>query len=295
MIYIFLSLVLILILILWAERGLVKPSTVIMARKQGFGLKFIYFYCYARWTSIHLRIVRLFMPVAVKLGDPKTMADSYHSKVLTPELAKKIITIDESIPLQDLEQIIPYPTARKLVLDHPLDIVVMECPCRKASAHPCSPSMVCMIIGKPFTDFILEHHPQSSKRLSRKEALDLLEEVHRQGCVHSAYFKDTCLDRFYVICNCCKCCCVGIEAMTQFGVPSISASGYLALVNKKACINCGSCQKACPFNAIDSSYQIDNEKCMGCGVCVDKCRQGALSLIRDQSKGIPLDIRELKS
>lgn len=294
MIYIILPVILILILIFWAERGMVKPSSVTMARKQGFGLKFIYFYCYARWTSIYLRLVRLLMPSVVKFQNPSTMGDSYHGKVLTPEQAKKIITIEQSIPLQDLEQIIPYPTARQLVLDHPLDIVVMECPCRKASAHPCSPSMVCMIIGKPFTDFIMEHHPKSSKRLTTMEALDLLEEVHRQGCVHTAYFKDVCLDRFYVICNCCKCCCMGIEAMTQFGVNSISASGYLARMKEEACIKCGSCVKACPFEAIDSSCQIDFEKCMGCGVCVEKCKQGAISLVRDQKNGIPLDIRELK-
>jgi ferredoxin len=32
------------------------------------------------------------------------------------------------------------------------------------------------------------------------------------------------------------------------------------------------------------------EKCMGCGVCVSKCEQGALSLVRDEAKGVPLEI-----
>jgi ferredoxin len=32
---------------------------------------------------------------------------------------------------------------------------------------------------------------------------------------------------------------------------------------------------------------------MGCGVCVDRCSQGALSLVRDESKGIPLEMDAL--
>ncbi|MGD1158598.1 MAG: 4Fe-4S binding protein [Terriglobia bacterium] len=34
-------------------------------------------------------------------------------------------------------------------------------------------------------------------------------------------------------------------------------------------------------------------RCMGCGVCVDQCPTGALSLARDEQKGIPLDVRQL--
>jgi ferredoxin len=32
---------------------------------------------------------------------------------------------------------------------------------------------------------------------------------------------------------------------------------------------------------------------MGCGVCVDQCDLGALTLVLDESKGIPLDINDL--
>ena len=38
---------------------------------------------------------------------------------------------------------------------------------------------------------------------------------------------------------------------------------------------------------------IDWQKCMGCGVCVSKCPNQALSLVRDERKGIPLDVRML--
>jgi Fe-S-cluster-containing hydrogenase component 2 len=52
----------------------------------------------------------------------------------------------------------------------------------------------------------------------------------------------------------------------------------------------------CPFDAItfESSYpEIDFEACMGCGVCVRHCPEGALELVLEPAKGIPLEMGEL--
>lgn len=38
---------------------------------------------------------------------------------------------------------------------------------------------------------------------------------------------------------------------------------------------------------------VDVSAYMGCGVCVDKCDRGALSLVREASKGEPLEIEAL--
>jgi translation initiation factor RLI1 len=43
----------------------------------------------------------------------------------------------------------------------------------------------------------------------------------------------------------------------------------------------------------DSSAVISSDKCMGCGICVDKCAQDAIQLIRDPSKGEPLEIHQM--
>jgi NAD-dependent dihydropyrimidine dehydrogenase PreA subunit len=170
---------------------------------------------------------------------------------------------------------------------------VLECPCRASAKQPCTPSMVCMVIGKPFTDLVLEHHPHKSKRLTETDALQLLEEVHRQGCIHSAFFKDACLDRFYVICNCCKCCCCGVEAMVKFGMPIMAPSGFSARIDANLCVKCGACQKRCPFGAISVFGEVIHEKCMGCGVCISSCKKNAVTLQKDETKGIPLDVSVL--
>jgi ferredoxin len=223
------------------------------------------------------------------------LAGHYHGKVLTPDQAEAIITLDHDIPLRDLEQIIPYPMARDLVLKGPPEVAVFQCGCRQIRNNPCQPIQVCMVIGQPFVDFVLEHHPKSSRRLTQTEALELLRAEHERGHLHSAWFKDVLLDRFYAICNCCKCCCGGIEAMVKYGAPTMVSSGYVAKVDEKNCTVCGTCMDACPFGALSLNevLAVSWEKCMGCGVCVGQCPSEAISLIRDEKKGIPLDVRML--
>jgi hypothetical protein len=71
-------------------------------------------------------------------------------------------------------------------------------------------------------DFVLDHHPGRARQVSTEEALALLDAEHERGHVHTAYFKDACDHRFYAICNCCKCCCGGLEAMVKYGVPMVA-------------------------------------------------------------------------
>jgi flavoprotein len=152
-----------------------------------------------------------------------------------------------------------------------------------------------MVVGKPFTDFVLEHNPHSSRRLDRDEALALLEAEHDRGHVHIAWFKDAMLDRFYAICNCCACCCGGIELMRVHDARNLAASGFVAEVDEMQCAGCGTCEEACPFDAIhvNGAAAVDWAACMGCGVCVGQCVNEALALVRDEGKGIPMDVRAL--
>jgi Pyruvate/2-oxoacid:ferredoxin oxidoreductase delta subunit len=282
------------------ERGkLFMPSTLKFIQEGGLvrflNLSTLHGYIYMRWQKSY---IRLFVnQIGPHSSQPARQwwANQYHSKVLTEQQAKSIVTVNENIPYQDLEQIIPYPVARNILLSASPKITVYECGCRLARQSPCTPTQVCMFIGEPFASFMLEHHPTESKAFSQAEALELLKSEHERGHIHTAWFKNAMLDRFYVICNCCKCCCGGIETMVKHGIPMMASSGYVATADETLCAACGTCVDFCAFEALslDDHSVIDWDKCMGCGVCVDQCPNEALSLIQDEKKGMPLDVKVL--
>ena len=288
------------VLALWiyGERGrLLRKSTLTAMKAQGWknvlNFKAMHAYIHGRWTKEYIYALRnIIFPKIGERGRQK-WADKYYGKVITSEQARSVVTLNRNIPLQDLEQVIPYPTAPAIVLNGPPDIVAYECGCRNSKSSHCSPTQVCMVIGKPFTDFVVDHHPKKARRLSQAEALDLLKQEHERGHMHTAWFKDVMLDRFYNICNCCKCCCAGTEMMNTYGMKMLASSGYVAQVDESKCNACGTCERSCHFNAISAGKTSSMiwDKCMGCGSCVAKCPNQARSLVRDEKKGTPFDVR----
>ncbi len=301
-----------------SRNKLIKPSTIAFTqearRTPGYSLfDYLHGYVYARWLYLYLGIGteqhplgRLLGPLVRWLGrmfpsrpsnDPKrtTFADTYHGKVVPLEAATQLVTVEEEINIKNLEHIIPYTRARDIVLKNPDHIVVLECPCRDVRSNPCLPLDVCLVIGEPFANFIIEHHPDRSRWITPDEAVDILHAEDERGHVHHAFFKDAMLGRFFAICNCCGCCCGAMQAH-QRGTPMLASSGYVASVDADLCTGCGVCTDSCQFSALamDNGATIaDTDACMGCGVCVSKCARGAISLARDLSKGEPLEIRQL--
>lgn len=305
----------------WLDR-LIKPSTrrFVQAARQARDYSFfdlLHGLVYARWTYLYIRIGIGEHPLAKKLapwlgrlerlrqrwparnGRARSlgigMTDTYHGKVMPLESARRLVQVGEPIRMPDLEQVIPYPQARALILQNPEHIVALECPCRAARPHPCLPLDVCLVVGEPFASLVSEHHPLRSRWVSPQEAIVILEAEDQRGHVHHAFFKDAMLGRFYAICNCCSCCCGAMQAQ-RGGVPMLASSGYLARVDADLCIGCGECQGFCQFGALsmpDGIARIDAAACMGCGVCVSKCAQEALSLSLETSKGMPLEIETI--
>jgi Pyruvate/2-oxoacid:ferredoxin oxidoreductase delta subunit len=222
-------------------------------------------------------------------------ADTYHGKAIPLATAEQLVSIHDELHVHDLEKIIPYKRARSIIMKNPEKIVVMECPCRASRPHPCLPMDVCLIVGDPFASFIREHEPKRSRWITSQEAIEILRAEDERGHVHHAFFKDAMLDRFYAICNCCECCCGAMQAQRN-GVPMLASSGYVCQVNEELCIGCSDCNVYCQFGALDVTEGVNHviyDNCMGCGVCISKCEHGGLSLVRDERKGVPLEVCNL--
>jgi hypothetical protein len=294
-------------LLMWIERGhILLPSTLPALRwlgikrlLKGEGFNGIF---YGRWIPQYIQ----FITFLARFAGPKYKSwimNTYHGKVLPHELAKAIVSIDQDIPLTDLgKKIIPYSRARDIVINaKTLDFIVTRCGCKTIRKEPCKvsepPYHTCILIGDPvLTNFLMEHQPGVSRRVSREEALQLLENFHKQGLVHNAWFKDCIRDQFYVICNCCACCCLGFDMLKTFGVNQITPSGYMAVVDRNKCKGCGTCVEVCQFTAntvTGGKSAVRWEACFGCGQCATKCPNGARILELDERKGLPLDVRKL--
>ncbi len=222
--------------------------------------------------------------------------DTYHGKTLTRIDAAKIVMMNQPVVLSNLDYVIPYPTAKDIILQAPVpSLAVVECPCRAFKEDACLPRDVCLVVGEPYASFIVDHQPERARRITVSQALDILDAEEERGHIHTAWFKDVMHNRFYCICNCCRCCCLGMQSFFR-GVPRLAHSGYSPLFNYDDCTSCGVCKSTCPFQALelnDDLPRLNRNLCMGCGLCVSHCPADAIKLILAPDKGIPLDIQRL--
>lgn len=99
----------------------------------------------------------------------------------------------------------------------------------------------------------------------------------------------------YVVTNMCR-GCVGRPCMINCPKKAIDLRGGQAVIDHEDCVNCGLCQKVCPFHAIiyapvpcedacpvaaiqkdeDGKESIDMDKCILCGKCMESCPFGAI-------------------
>lgn len=316
---------------------LVHPSTRMFVREARRTPRYSFFdfihgYVYARWPYLYIgiatgehplgrrvlpwlsRIVNWIRPltgtrlqrrpqdgsptkVRSNLKPRPTFADTYHGKVVPLDAATRLIAVQREICRSEPEQVIPYARARDIVLKNPDHIVVLDCPCRASRKDPCKPLDVCLIVGEPFASFVAEHNPTRTRWITPAEAIEILRAEDERGHVHHAFFKDAMLNRFYAICNCCRCCCGAMQAHHN-GTPMLASSGYVSHIDEALCIACGDCSGFCQFGALslhEGENRVDTALCMGCGVCVSKCAQEALSLILAPTKGTPLVVEELNT
>ncbi len=229
---------------------------------------------------------------------------THHAKILTLQDVVKLVTQKKDMHLVPSEKVIPFKIARDIILESPEEIAVGSCPCRMISESPClpPPMEVCLWPGEPNASFIAGQNP-NFRKISQDEAVAILEDCHEKGFVHTAYFEKGAANRMDVICNCCDCCCIGVKMFNLMDMdddnPFIAPSGYVAEINDD-CNGCGDCiEGVCSFKAIKMDEETNKaivifKKCLGCGVCESRCPANAITMLRDPSKGDPLDIDEMK-
>lgn len=292
-----------------------KKSTKNIIRMHGWRVdraihNYIYFVYYHLYVSLFLKAGRFLVSKFLWLKGTgyafKFVFERYHAKVLTPSDARKVITLNEDLIMgpDKSKRIIPFDHANKIILKEADFIAVMDCPCRLHRNNGCKPMDVCIAVGRTTAEFWLEHcQKYHVRKISQDEALRIVTDARERGCITTAWFKVATGARTGVICSCCSCCCGGIEGMRiaqKFDktLSNIAPSGYSVMHDAKKCKKCKKCSEICMFNAItftpDNERMYDKIVCMGCGLCVEKCEQQALELVRDPSKGDPLDVDFLK-
>ncbi|MDD5712379.1 MAG: 4Fe-4S binding protein [Smithellaceae bacterium] len=269
---------------------------------------YLYFTQYDRYVKLALMFLRRYIRVFPRgrwFFD--YLIRGYHFKVLTGEQATQILSLDHEVMIDpDLaKRVIPFPVANRIILSQPDHIAVMDCPCRlEKGDKACLPINVCIAVGEPVVNFWLEHGQRlHARQITSAEAIDIVRSERARGHITCAWFKDATGGKTGVFCNCCSCCCAGMEAIRMSQRLKVedpphpgAPSGYSVNIDSDKCNGCGICS-TCNFSAVlveGGKMTVIDTKCMGCGICVERCPQGALSLVADDRKGVPLDIRMLE-
>ena len=120
------------------------------------------------------------------------------------------------------------------------------------------------------------------KKVKKEEIIELLEEYDKRGLIHQLiYFPSP--QFYYIICNCCPCCCVVLSNFLKAGSPQMVKSDFIAETNLDKCKNCGECEAWCYFGArkiVNAKLRFNSINCFGCGICIQKCPNEAISLIK---------------
>lgn len=219
---------------------------------------------------------------------PPEFLDLWHSYMeeewpkLAPVFAKlmprpftRVIPVGRSIETGKAQVLAP--ESVKEIIDSASRIAVTRCTCR-LSMHNCdAPIEVCLQINRG-ADYTIDRG--SGRELSKKEAMEVLEQAEEAGLIHVAMNKT---DVGHFICNCCGCCCQSFTLLISDDLPLCDPSRYRPEVGAEQCSACGECEERCFFGAIvvgdEDVAVVDEHLCLGCGQCSIGCPEEAITMI----------------
>lgn len=175
------------------------------------------------------------------------------------------------------EWILPYDDVKGFILAANT-FGVADCICRKQQSHlgrKCDfPLRMCL-------RFSSAARFPGAQRISREEALAILDMAEEIGLVHMV--SNVAKDVNYV-CHCCGCCCTMLRGINELGVEnSVACANYFAVIDADECAGCGTCAERCQVGAIscpDKVAVVDRQRCIGCGLCATGCPNQAARIVR---------------
>ncbi len=117
------------------------------------------------------------------------------------------------------------------------------------------------------------------ERLSREQALELLDEFATMGLVHSVWTFGT--PFIGGLCNCDQEGCRAMIGTIDHGIGIVHPGEAMAQPGQ-SCSGCGACAPACPFGAISAGAKgitVSAAACYGCGLCQEACPAGLMDLV----------------
>ena len=152
---------------------------------------------------------------------------------------------------------------------------------RKYNEPNCDhPLHTCIHLGFGETLYDIPFKSSNLKKVTKREIKELLEQCDERGLVHQLiYFPNP--QFYYLVCNCCSCCCVVLNKFLKSGSPQMVKSDFITITDLELCINCGNCEIWCNFGARvmhNGKLQLNSKMCFGCGICISKCPNEAISL-----------------
>lgn len=161
-------------------------------------------------------------------------------------------------------------------------ITVSMCFCRHKMEHlgkACdAPMETCLTLGNPA--YSLSKHGYG-REIDASEGLEILSMAYEYNLVQCG---ENVRDGSIFLCNCCGCCCEGMQAVRNFGsLMPIQTTPFLPKVIDEGCVGCGKCEKVCPIGAIkvepvSKKAKIDETICLGCSICVRNCPKKSIYL-----------------
>ena len=182
--------------------------------------------------------------------------------------------------------VIPFEIAEEMI-DGSKYQSLAHCPCRmsrRMAYEGCDyPLEVCLHFGW-VARFQIEQG--LAKKISKKEAVEILHFSEEQGLVHLA---DNHAGELSSVCNCCSCCCMFIQGLTAFEFPhALARANYYMEIDQEKCKKCGLCSERCPVEAVAYTRTevpvVDSDRCIGCGVCRPTCPTEAARLVRKREE-----------